>query len=66
MFYNIYQLWQLYRFILHLHGIYVAYSFLCWSLGYTYTTMCYFISFFYINEPIKQIEDKKNNLDSID
>lgn len=66
MFYNIFQLWQLYRFILHLHGVYVAYSFLCWSLGYTYTCMCYFISFFYIYEPIKQIEDKKNNLDHID
>ena len=66
MFYNIYQLWQLYRFILHLHGVYVAYSFLCWSLGYTYTCMSYFISFFYINEPIKQIEDKKNNLNDID
>ena len=76
MFYNLYQLWNIYRVILHFHGIYVAYSFLCWTLSTSYTYLAYMISFFYVVEPIKQIKDKefiekdkdkdKNILDELD
>ena len=46
MLYTLYNLWYVYRIILHMHGFYVAYSFLCWSMGYTYTTICYLFHFF--------------------
>jgi hypothetical protein len=61
MLYTLYNIIYIYRIILQLHGYYVAYSFLCWSLGYTYTLITYFISFFYTdnNIEIKQIKDKK-------
>lgn len=61
MFTYLYNIWIVYRIILHIHGFYVAYSFLCWSLNYTYLSISYFMSYFYNNEinTIKQIEDKK-------
>jgi len=67
MFYNLYQLWQVYRIILHLHGFYVAYSFVCWTLSESLYYFNFMISLFYIIDPneIKQLEDKKI-LDEID
>ena len=74
MFYNLYQLWQIYKIILHLHGFYVAYSFLCWTLTSSYYYCSFIFSYFIIINPneIKQIEDKKDDkildkiLDKID
>lgn len=59
MLYNIYQIWRIYNTILYIHGFYIAFSFLSWSLNYTYSFFNSFYSLFYINESIKQIEDKK-------
>ena len=67
MFYNLYQLWNVYRLILHLHGIYIAYSFLCWSFSTSYSYLAYMVTFFYVVEPVGQLEDKdRNKLDEID
>ena len=62
MLYNLYQLWNVYRIILHLHVAYIAYSFLCWSLSTSYFYLAYMISFIYIVEPIRQLEDKDRNI----
>lgn len=69
MLYNIYQIFIIYRMILHIHGAYVAYSFICWSFSTSYTYMAYMLSFFYITqlEPVEQIKDKERNiLDELD
>jgi len=58
--YNIIQIWYTYKFILQFYGFYVAISYIYWSLNYTYCFISWFITFFYINEEIKQIEDKKD------
>ena len=67
MLYNIYQIFIIYRMILHLHGAYVAYSFICWSFSTSYTYLAYMLTFFYIVEPVEQIKDKERNiLDELD
>ena len=57
MLYNLYQLWNIYRYILYLHGAYVACSFIMFvATSYTYIYV----------EPVKQLTDKdKNRLDEI-
>ena len=67
MFYSLYTLynfWYIYSTILHIHGIYVAYSFLMWTMSTSYTYLAYMLTFFYVAQPIKQLEDK-NRLDKI-
>tara|TARA_B100000035_G_C20978126_1_gene544124 strand:+ start:945 stop:1157 length:213 start_codon:yes stop_codon:yes gene_type:complete len=70
MFYNPYTLWQMYIAMRTIHGIYITYSFFSWFLGSTSATFLWMMSFFYTSETnphgIKQIEDKKYNLDEID
>jgi len=65
MLYNLYQLWNVYRIILHLHGVYIAYSFLCWSFSTSYSYLAYMVTFFYVVEPVGQLTDR-NKLDEID
>jgi hypothetical protein len=64
MLYNLYQLWRLYKIILHLHGFYIAYSFICWTIGTGYYYTSIILSYFIIKNPneIKQIEDKKKKI----
>ena len=59
MIYNLYQIWKVYNIILHIHGVYIAYTYLCWTLSATYSYFTLFLSYFYVSEPLKQIEDKK-------
>jgi hypothetical protein len=63
MLYNLYQLWNIYRYILYLHGAYVACSFICWSLSTSYIYLAYMTTFFYV-EPVKQLKDR-NRLDEL-
>ena len=63
MLYNLYQLWNIYRLILYLHGAYVACSFICWSLSTSYIYLAYVTTFFYV-QPVKQLKDK-NRLDEL-
>ena len=59
---SIYQGYIIYRYILALHGIYVAFSFLKWVLGSTYEYSIWILSFLYTFDsptPPLQIEDKK-------
>ena len=58
MLYNLYQLWNIYRLILYLHGAYVAYSFLMFAMATSYTYLAYMLTFFYVAQPVKQLEDK--------
>jgi hypothetical protein len=53
----LYQLWNIYRYILYLHGTYVACSFICWSLSTSYRYLSYMTTFFYVQH-VKQLNDK--------
>ena len=65
MLYNLYQLWNIYRYILYLHGAYVACSFIMF-VATSYTYLAYMLTFFYVTQPVKQLTDKdKNRLDEI-
>lgn len=57
MLYNLYQLWNIYRYILYLHGAYVACSFIMFAISTSYTYLAYMTTFFYVQQPIKQIEN---------
>lgn len=52
MIYNLYLIYKTYNVIVHLYGIYVAMSF-----GYTYLICSYFMGFFKIEQPQKQLCD---------
>jgi hypothetical protein len=58
--YTFYNVWYVYNIILHIHGIYVAYNFLMWTMVTSYTYLAYMLTFFYISQPIEQLEDKKD------
>lgn len=55
MVYNIFYIWKVYTIILHLHGIYIATSF----LKYMLSTTCYYCysiyEYFYPPQVYKQI-----------
>lgn len=57
MIYNLYLIYKTYNIFLHLYGIYVAMSFVYWSFGYTYFICSYFMGFFKIEQPQKQLCD---------
>ena len=63
MLYDLYLMYRTYNIILHIHGIYVAYSFLCWSISSSYYYMNIFISYFYVSKPVLQISDKLDEVD---
>ena len=56
MLYNLYIIYRTYQIILCFHGVYVAYSFICWTLGslFYYPSIVY--GYFY--KPVPQICDK--------
>ncbi len=59
MLYNLYQLWNIYRYILYLHGAYVACSFIIFAISTSYSYLAYMTTFFYVQQPVKQLDDKK-------
>ena len=63
MLYNLYQLWNIYRYILYLHGAYVACSFIMFAISTSYSYLAYMTTFFYV-QPVKQLKDK-NKLDEL-
>ena len=59
--YTFYNVWYVYNIILHIHGIYIAYNFFMWTMMTSYTYLAYMLTFFYIAQPVEQLENKKIN-----
>jgi hypothetical protein len=55
---------KIYMIIKNIHGVYVSYIFLKWSLGIFYSQFIYFIS--YTHKPFEQIDDRYQNYINID
>jgi len=58
--YTFYNVWYVYNIILHIHGIYLAYNFFMWTMATSYTYLAYMLTFFYIAQPVEQLENKKD------
>ena len=63
MLYDLYLIYRTYNIIFQLHGIYVAYSFLYWSISLSYNYINIFISYFYVNKPVLHISYKIDDID---
>jgi hypothetical protein len=64
MYFYLPQIVRIYYMIRLIHGTYVSYRFVYWTVGYTYSTFSWFSSFIY--QPQKQIDDVYYHVVSID
>jgi len=56
MFNSLYTYYNLYNVIIYIRNIYISYIPLIWSMSITYN----YFTFFYIAQPVEQIENKKD------
>jgi len=63
---NIHNLLRLYIYLHYFHGIYVALSFIRYIIENLYNGSIYIISYFQYDIDIKQINDKKIEIEEID
>jgi len=59
MIINLFTLYNLYRTMRMIHGVYITYSFFRWFLGNIYIYTIWLITFVYDPYLVKQIEDTK-------
>jgi len=56
MFDSLYTYYNLYNVIIYIKNIHISYTPLIWSMSITYN----YFTFFYIAQPVEQIENKKD------